>query len=94
MSDRVNLLNLTPAEAESRLAAEMTELGEPAYRSAQVLRRLWLRPVAGFDEMTEIPVALRRTLAERFDMPRLTLLTQPPRKAPRYLLEGRCVSYG
>src|SRR5919112_63278 len=48
MSDRVNLLNLTPAEAESRLAAEMTELA----------------------------VALRRSLAERFDMPRLTLLTQ------------------
>ena len=76
MTDRVNLLNLTPAEAETRLAAAMTELDEPRYRVDQVLRRLWLRPVSGFEEMSEIPVGLRGTLAERFDMPRLTLLTQ------------------
>src|SRR3954462_10723824 len=76
MTDRVNLLNLTPAEAETRLAAAMTELAEPRYRVDQVLRRLWLRPVSGFEEMSEIPVGLRGLLAERFDMPRLTLLTQ------------------
>jgi len=76
MPDRLNLLNLTPADAQTHLAAAMTELGEPGYRVDQVLRRLWMRPVGSFDEMTEIPTALRRTLAERFDMPRLTLLTQ------------------
>src|SRR4051812_39315390 len=76
MTDRVNLLNLTPAEAETRLAAAMTELAEPRYRVDQVLRRLWARPVSGFEEMSEIPVGLRGLLAERFDMPRLTLLTQ------------------
>jgi 23S rRNA (adenine2503-C2)-methyltransferase len=76
MSDRENLLNLTPADAETRLMAAMAELGEPGYRVGQVLRRLWVRPVASFEEISEIPVALRRTLAERFDLPRLTLLTQ------------------
>jgi len=76
MSDRVNLLNLTPADTETQLAAAMAELGEPGYRVGQLLRRLWVRPVASFEEITEIPVALRRTLAERFDLPRLTLMTQ------------------
>jgi 23S rRNA (adenine2503-C2)-methyltransferase len=76
MSDRVNLLNLTPADAEIQLAAAMVELGEPRYRVGQLLRRLWVRPVASFEEVTEIPVALRRTLAERFELPRLTLITQ------------------
>jgi 23S rRNA (adenine2503-C2)-methyltransferase len=76
MSDRVNLLNLTPADAETQLAAAMAELGEPGYRVGQLLRRLWVRPAASFEEITEIPVALRRTLAERFDLPRLTLMTQ------------------
>jgi len=76
MSDRVNLLNLTPTDAETQLAAAMAELGEPGYRVGQLLRRLWVRPAASFEEITEIPVALRRTLAERFDLPRLTLMTQ------------------
>jgi 23S rRNA (adenine2503-C2)-methyltransferase len=76
MPDRVNLLNLTPADTETQLAAAMAELGEPGYRVGQLLRRLWVRPVASFEEITEIPVALRRTLAERFDLPRLTLMTQ------------------
>src|SRR5690349_21505583 len=76
MSDRVNLLNLTPDEAEIRLTAAMAELGEPRYRVDQLLRRLWVRPVASFEEITEIPVALRRTLAERFELPRLALITQ------------------
>ena len=76
MSDRVNLLNLTPADAETHLAAAMAELGEPGYRVGQLLRRLWVKPVASFEDITEIPVALRRTLAERFELPRLTLMTQ------------------
>jgi 23S rRNA (adenine2503-C2)-methyltransferase len=76
MSNRVNLLNLAPPDAETQLSAAMAELGEPSYRVGQVLRRLWTRPVGSFDEITEIPVALRHTLAERFDLPRLTLITQ------------------
>ena len=45
MTDRINLLNLTPAEARARLAAAMAELGQPRYRVEQVLRRLWVRPL-------------------------------------------------
>jgi 23S rRNA (adenine2503-C2)-methyltransferase len=71
-----NLLNLTPAEAEDRLAVAMSELGEPSYRVGQVLRRLWIRPAASFGDMTELSGPLRAALAERFTIPRLALITQ------------------
>jgi 23S rRNA (adenine2503-C2)-methyltransferase len=72
-NDRDNLLNLTPDEAEARLAAAMTELGQPAYRVGQIVRRLWANPVRSFDDMTELPAALRAELAARFEIPRLEL---------------------
>jgi 23S rRNA (adenine2503-C2)-methyltransferase len=76
MTDRINLLNLTPDDAEARLAAAMAELGQPAYRVGQVLRRLWTTPAASFDAMTELSLSLRVALAERFDIPRLALMTE------------------
>ena len=76
MSDPINLLNLTPGEAEEQLAAAMRELGEPSYRVGQVLRRLWVRPAASFAQMTELSQPLRDALAQRFAMPRLSLMTQ------------------
>jgi len=76
MTDRINLLNLTPDEAEARLAAAMAELGQPAYRVGQVLRRLWVTPAASFDAMTELSLSLRAALAERFELPRLALITE------------------
>jgi 23S rRNA (adenine2503-C2)-methyltransferase len=76
MPDLENLLNLTPAQAEDRLAVVMGELGEPSYRVGQVLRRLWIRPAASFDAMSELSAPLRAALAERFSIPRLELITQ------------------
>jgi 23S rRNA (adenine2503-C2)-methyltransferase len=68
-----NLLDLAPDEALVVLAAFMTEAGEARYRAAQVFARLWERPVHSFDDMTELPKALRLQLAARFTLPRLTL---------------------
>jgi 23S rRNA (adenine2503-C2)-methyltransferase len=73
MSERENLLNLTPDDAQTRLAAAMAELGQPSYRVGQVMRRLWDVPAASFDDMTDLPTALRAALAERFELPRLEL---------------------
>ncbi|HET9683697.1 MAG TPA: 23S rRNA (adenine(2503)-C(2))-methyltransferase RlmN [Gemmatimonadaceae bacterium] len=73
MSPRENLLNLTPADAERRLAEAMTELGQPSYRVGQVLRRLWTLPARDFDAMTELPASLRAELDARFEIPRLEL---------------------
>ena len=73
MTQRENLLNLTPADAEARLATAMTDLGQPSYRVGQVLRRLWANPAPAFEAMTELPAALRAALDERFTLPRLEL---------------------
>ncbi|HEX5973496.1 MAG TPA: 23S rRNA (adenine(2503)-C(2))-methyltransferase RlmN [Gemmatimonadaceae bacterium] len=76
MTERENLLNFTPAEAERRLAEAMSELGQPGYRVGQVLRRLWTAPARTFEEMTELPAALRAQLAARFELPRLELVVR------------------
>jgi 23S rRNA (adenine2503-C2)-methyltransferase len=70
-----NLLNLTPADAESRLASFFAEIGEPKYRVQQVLRRLWVNPAPTFDMMTELSKPLRERLAATFSMPRLEIMT-------------------
>lgn len=45
--------------------ALMAELGQPSYRGKQLFR--WMsRPIASWDEMTDMPLALRQRLAERF----------------------------
>jgi len=71
--ERENLLDLTPDAAEERLRAFFVGRGEAAYRAKQVARRLWQAPVADFSAITELPVALRDALAERFVIPRLEL---------------------
>jgi 23S rRNA (adenine2503-C2)-methyltransferase len=70
---RENLLNLVPDAASARLRAFAAEHGQPAYRAAQVVRRLWGSPVASFAEMTELPTAFREQLDTRFALPRLEL---------------------
>ncbi len=72
----VNLLNLTPDEAEEILREFAQAMGVGAYRGSQVARRLWTAPASGFDAMAEIPKAFREQLAEHFTMPRLTLVTE------------------
>ena len=73
---KVNALDLTPAEAERVLTEFALAQGEPAYRGAQVARRLWKNPAPSFSAMTELPAAFRDRLAERFTLPRLRLLSR------------------
>jgi 23S rRNA (adenine2503-C2)-methyltransferase len=73
---RLNLLNHTPAEAEALLGEFLRDVGEPAYRVRQVLPYLWHRPVAGFAEMTDLPLALRERLGARFALPRMELVAR------------------
>lgn len=69
----MNLLNLVPDEAERSLRAWLAERGEPVYRAAQILTRLWQRPASEFTTLSDIPRALREQLAERFSIPRLKI---------------------
>ncbi len=50
-----------PREA---LRAHLRELGEPAYRGDQLFAWIWRRGARSFDEMTNLPAALRARLAE------------------------------
>ena len=74
-TERENLLNLEPTAAVERLRAFLAERGHPAYRASQIARRLWLNPAPDFAAMTELPLALREELDQRFTLPRLTCVT-------------------
>ena len=70
---RENLLDLDPDAALVRLGAWFAERGEPSYRATQLFARLWQKPVATFEEMTELPSRLRDLLAADFALPSLEL---------------------
>jgi 23S rRNA (adenine2503-C2)-methyltransferase len=77
---REELLDLAPEVALARLHTWFVERGEPAYRAAQVFARLWLKPVATFDEMTELPARVRVALHEHFSIQSLALSAQQQSK--------------
>jgi 23S rRNA (adenine2503-C2)-methyltransferase len=68
-----DLLSLVPTAAGAALAQWLAQRAEPAYRTRQILPRLWERPVASWDDATELPAALRRDLAVAFPLHRLRL---------------------
>ncbi len=65
------ILDLTPAAARDSLAAWAASEGLPAYRVGQIHRRLWVAPVATWNEATELPLPLRSALTEAFPLQRL-----------------------
>ncbi len=73
---KINLLNLTPADANATLEAFFRDRGEPAYRARQVARRLWQAPVRSFADITDLPAALRDALEQSFEIPSLLISTQ------------------
>ncbi|HBR07778.1 MAG TPA: 23S rRNA (adenine(2503)-C(2))-methyltransferase RlmN [Clostridiales bacterium] len=65
-ADKIDIKSLLPDE----LAAALSDIGEPKYRAKQIFT--WLsRGAESFDEMTNLPIALRARLRETF------LLTPP-----------------
>ena len=58
---KIDIKSLLPDE----LKAELTAMGEPAFRAKQIFKWLWTG-VSGFDEMTNIPKSLQTRLDERF----------------------------
>ncbi len=65
------ILELPPAAARERMAAWIREGGLPAYRTEQIVRRLWQAPVGSWREATELPADLRPRLDESFPLSRL-----------------------
>src|SRR5204863_6958233 len=68
-----DLLGLVPESARAALGAWLAERGEPPYRTRQILPRLWQRPVASWEDATELPELLRRALPEALPLRRLRL---------------------
>lgn len=58
--DRVDLHSLS----RGQLLALMEELGQPKFRAKQVEEWVWEKNAQSFDDMTNLPKALRATLAE------------------------------
>jgi 23S rRNA (adenine2503-C2)-methyltransferase len=52
----------------SALAAEVADLGEPAYRARQLFEWLYARRVRDVSGMSDLPKPLRAALAERFSL--------------------------
>ncbi len=69
----INLLDLDLPAARERLSEFFARRAQPAYRIAQVVKRLWQNPARSFDEITELPKSLREALAEEFTLPRLEI---------------------
>lgn len=67
------LLDLTPKDAEARLAAFVAAEKLPRYRVEQLVRRLWQAPVGSWGDATELPTALRQRLDQEFPLPRLAV---------------------
>ncbi len=65
------ILDLDPREAGQRLGEWCVRAGLPRYRSAQLLRRLWVAPVASWQDASELPKSLRDALDADFPLPRL-----------------------
>lgn len=62
--------------APNKLAALMSEWGEPVYRSQQALHWLYKEFVTSFDEMSNLPRPLRAKLAENFRIGSTELVAQ------------------
>ena len=56
------------------LKAEMTALGEKAFRAKQIYEWIHVKLADSFDEMTNIPAVLRRKLEENYSYTKLRQL--------------------
>jgi 23S rRNA (adenine2503-C2)-methyltransferase len=63
-SSSVGLKALT----RTQLAEVLGELGEPAYRTGQIIRWVYGRGASSYDQMTDLPAGLRETLAGRLPL--------------------------
>jgi 23S rRNA (adenine2503-C2)-methyltransferase len=68
----VDLLSLTRDE----LSTELEKLGEPSFRAGQLCRWIYQRRAVSFEEMTDLPAALRAAFSQRFSLRPLTLIRE------------------
>ena len=59
-----------------KLEKLVVSLGEPAYRSKQLLTWVYQKLATSYDEMTDLPIAFRQKMAERIKLHNLTPLKE------------------
>src|SRR5437879_9231108 len=69
----LDLLSLAPEAARQMVTEWLAQRGEATYRATQIVPRLWQRPVASWDQATDLPAELRGALAGAFSLRRLVL---------------------
>ena len=57
-----------------KLTDAITEMGQPKFRAGQIFSWLHQKNVKSFEDMTNLPAALRTQLAEQFYIPQLKIL--------------------
>lgn len=72
----MNLLDVAPSEAQQLIATWVAARGEPAYRARQIFPWLWQRPVASWEDATDLPSSTVAALGQAAPIPRLQLDTQ------------------
>lgn len=87
--EHVNRLQDIHALGEDGIRELMAEMGQPAFRTKQLIEWVYEKNAQSFDEMTNLPKALRAQLAERFSfMAPSELLRQVSQDGSRkYLLQ-------
>ena len=66
-----SILDHVPRIAAARVAEWVEARGLPSYRTGQIVRRLWVAPIASWQQATDLPLELREELEVAFPLPRL-----------------------
>ncbi len=56
-----------------QLVVLMEEWGQPRFRAQQIYDWIWKKHLGSIEEMSNLPLALRQKLAERFHIPKITI---------------------
>lgn len=67
-SERLDVLALAPDDLHAHLLEHFSSDGEPSYRARQVEHWIYGSSVRSFDEMTNLPIPVRRELAASFHL--------------------------
>ncbi|MDX1394964.1 MAG: 23S rRNA (adenine(2503)-C(2))-methyltransferase RlmN [Gemmatimonadota bacterium] len=65
---KTELLGLEPAAARDAIETTVAAHGEPSFRARQVEEWIYTHRARDFDEMTNLPLELRRRLADEFSL--------------------------
>ncbi len=68
-----SLLDQTPADARAALEAWVAAHALPTYRIDQIIRRLWVAPIATWGDASELPATLRDALTKDWPLLRLSI---------------------